>query len=113
MKPTHRTGLLMLLIVSFVLALSAQNSTPSLGDLARQEPERRQKLATNAGQTDANASETVGLTDAAQFTFVLTERQGGKLSTAKGFADGAKFRLEIEDSKTADNPQGVYVISNR
>ena len=48
---------------------------------------------------------------AAQFTFVLTERKGGKSSTTQGFADGAKFRLEPEESKTADNPQGAYAIS--
>jgi len=50
-------------------------------------------------------------TAAAQFTFVLTERQGGKMSTAKGFEDGAKFRLELQDSQTADSPEGLYVIS--
>ena len=48
---------------------------------------------------------------AAQFTFVLTEHKGGKSSTTQGFADGAKFRLEPEESKTADNPQGEYAIS--
>ena len=64
MKPTYRTGLIALLVVSFVLALSAQDSTPSLGDLARQERERKQKLAANSGQTDADASETAGLTEA-------------------------------------------------
>ncbi len=46
-------------------------------------------------------------TAAAQFTFVLTERQGGQSSTARGFADGAKLRLEPQE----DNPQGGYVIS--
>lgn len=50
-------------------------------------------------------------TAAAQFTFVLTERQGGKSSTTQGFADGAKFRLEPEESKSADNPEGEYAIS--
>jgi hypothetical protein len=111
MKPIIHTGLLMLLIVSFVLTLSAQDSTPSLGDLTRQERERSQELAANAGKTDADASETVGLTAASQFSFVLTERQGGRLSTTQGFADGAKFRLEPQDWKTADNPQGMYAIS--
>jgi len=47
------------------------------------------------------------VTAAAQFTFVLTERQGGESSTAQGYADGAKFRLEPQE----DNPQGGYVIS--
>ena len=111
MKPTHPTGLLILLIVSFVLALSAQDSTPSLGGLARQEPERRQKLAASDGKTDAYASETAGLMEASQFTFVLTERQGGRSSTTQCFADGAKFRLEPQESKTTDNPQGMYAIS--
>jgi len=50
-------------------------------------------------------------TAVAQFTFVLTERMGGKSSTTQGFADGAKFRLESEESKSADNPQGEYAIS--
>jgi len=50
-------------------------------------------------------------TAAAQFTFVLTERKAGKSSTTQGFADGAKFRLEPEESKSADNPQGEYAIS--
>jgi hypothetical protein len=50
-------------------------------------------------------------TAAAQFTFLLTERKGGKLSSTQGFADGAKFRLEPQESKTADNPQGMYAIS--
>jgi len=47
----------------------------------------------------------------AQFTFVLTERKGGKSSTTQGFADGTKFRLEPEESKTVDNPQGAYALS--
>jgi hypothetical protein len=50
-------------------------------------------------------------TAAAQFSFVLTERKGGRLSTTQGYADGAKFRLEPQESKTADNPQGMYAIS--
>jgi hypothetical protein len=48
---------------------------------------------------------------AAQFTFLLTERKGGVSSSTQGFADGAKFRLEPQESKTADNPQGMYAIS--
>jgi len=47
----------------------------------------------------------------AQFTFVLTERAGGRTSATQGFADGARIRLELQDSKDADNPQGVYAIS--
>ena len=50
-------------------------------------------------------------TAAAQFTFVLTERAGGKSSTAKGFADGANFRLEPQQSTADDDPHGVYAIS--
>ena len=50
-------------------------------------------------------------TAAAQFTFVLTERAGGKSSTAKGFADGANFRLEPQQSTADDDPQGAYAIS--
>jgi len=46
-------------------------------------------------------------TAAAQFTFVLTERQGGQSSTVQGFADGVKFRLDPQE----DNPQGGYFIS--
>jgi len=46
-------------------------------------------------------------TAAAQLTFVLTERQGGQSSTAQGFAEGVKFRLDPQ----GDNPQGAYVIS--
>jgi hypothetical protein len=47
----------------------------------------------------------------AQFTFVLTERAGGRSSATQGFADGVKIRLELQDSKDADNPQGMYAIS--
>ena len=50
-------------------------------------------------------------TAAAQFTFVLTERAGGKSSTAKGFSDGANFRLEPQQSTADDDPHGVYAIS--
>ena len=48
---------------------------------------------------------------AAQYTFVVTEHKGGGSSTTQGFADGTKFRLEPQESKTADNPQGMYAIS--
>jgi hypothetical protein len=47
----------------------------------------------------------------AQYTFVRTEREGGKSSTTQGFVDGTKFRYELEESKTVDNPQGAYVLS--
>jgi hypothetical protein len=50
-------------------------------------------------------------TAAAQFTFVLTEHKGGRVSTTQGFADDAKIRLEFQESKDADNPQGLYAIS--
>lgn len=50
-------------------------------------------------------------TATAQYTFVITERKGGGLSTIQGFADGTKFRLEFQESKTAGNPQGIYEIS--
>ena len=50
-------------------------------------------------------------TAAAQFTFVLTEHKAGKVSTTQGFADGTRFRLEFQESKDADNPQGAYAIS--
>jgi aryl carrier-like protein len=50
-------------------------------------------------------------TAAAQYTFVVTEHKGGWSSTTQGFADGTKFRLEPQESKTADNPQGMYAIS--
>jgi len=49
-------------------------------------------------------------TAAAQFSFVLTERVGGKSSTAKGFSDGVKFRLEPQQSTADDDPHGMYVI---
>lgn len=64
LKSTHRTGLIALFIVSFVFALAAQDSTPSLGDLARQERARKEKLAANPEQTNADATETAGLTEA-------------------------------------------------
>jgi len=47
----------------------------------------------------------------AQFTFVLTEHKGGESSIAQGYVDGTKFRYELEESKTVDNPQGAYVFS--
>lgn len=59
MKPTCGLAFLVLLVVSFVLALSAQDSNQSLGDLAKQQRERRLKQSGNSGQTDA--SETAGL----------------------------------------------------
>ena len=63
MKPAHRAELLMLLIVAFVLPVCAQQSAPapSLGDLARQERERKLK---QSAQTDAAAGDTAGLTEA-------------------------------------------------
>lgn len=59
MRPTHTIGFLALFVVSFLLALSAQESNQSLGDLARQQREHRQKQSSNSGQTDA--SEIIGL----------------------------------------------------
>ena len=64
MKATYRTGLIALFIISFVLGLAAQDSTPSLGDLARQERERKQKQAANAIETNTDPTETAGLTEA-------------------------------------------------
>lgn len=61
MKPTHRAVLLLLLIASFALPVCAQESAPSLGDLARQERERKLK---QSAPTDADASEPAGLTEA-------------------------------------------------
>lgn len=54
MRPTHATVFLGLFVVSFLLALSAQESNQSLGDLARQQREQRQKQSGNSGQTDAS-----------------------------------------------------------
>jgi hypothetical protein len=59
LKRTHRIGIAVLLIVSCALAVSAQDSNQSLGDLARQQ--RKEKQAGNSGQTDSN--ETSGLKD--------------------------------------------------
>jgi hypothetical protein len=42
---------LFVLAISFTSILSAQNGTPSLGDLARQERERRRKQSDKSGQT--------------------------------------------------------------
>src|SRR5271156_3009979 len=78
LKPAHRTALFTLLIVSFVLPLPAQDGAPSLGDLARQERERRQQQSANAAQTDADAAELSGLTEA---NFLITESQA---ATEKG-----------------------------
>jgi hypothetical protein len=50
-------------------------------------------------------------TAAAQFTFVLTEHKGGRSSTTRGFADAVRFRLEPQETKSANNPQGDYAIS--
>ncbi len=64
MRPTFGIRLYVLFIFtfSFALALSAQDSNPSLGDLARQQREQRQKQSGNPGQPDA--SETSGLKEA-------------------------------------------------
>jgi len=59
LRPTHAIGFFVLFVVSFVLALSAQESNQSLGDLARQQREHRQKQSGDSGQTDAR--ETNGL----------------------------------------------------
>jgi hypothetical protein len=64
LKTAHRTGFLLLLVVSFVLALSAQDSAPSLGDLARQERARKQQQSASVTQADADAAELSGLTEA-------------------------------------------------
>jgi hypothetical protein len=63
LKPTQRAGLLLLLIAAFVLPVCAQESAPapSLGDLARQERERKLK---QSAQADTDASEPAGLTPA-------------------------------------------------
>ena len=54
----------MLLMVSIILPLAAQDSTPSLEDLARQEGERTQQQSANAAQNHADADEFSGLTEA-------------------------------------------------
>jgi hypothetical protein len=59
LKLNYRSGLLGLLVVAFALALSAQDSNQSLGDVARQEHEPKLQQSGNSGQTDA--SETAGL----------------------------------------------------
>ncbi len=64
LKPIHGIGLSVLLGVSFVPALLTQDTTPSLGDLARQERERKQQQSTSATQTNADAAELSGLTEA-------------------------------------------------
>lgn len=52
----------MLLALAFVLPLSAQDNTPSLGDLARQERARRDQQTTTPAQIDeADASELSAL----------------------------------------------------
>jgi hypothetical protein len=63
MRRAYRTGFLAIIVVSFVLALSAQDSAPTLGDLARQERERKQNQSANPAQADAtDAGELRGLT---------------------------------------------------
>jgi hypothetical protein len=65
LKRIYGAGLFVLLAFSFVLTLSAQDgSTPSLGDLARQERERRQQQSANPPQADADAAELSGLAPA-------------------------------------------------
>ena len=59
MKPTYGIRLFVLFLFSFALTVSAQDSNPSLGDLARQQREHRQK---ESGQSDA--SEISGLKEA-------------------------------------------------
>jgi hypothetical protein len=69
LKPDQRIALLLLFVVSFVSAVSPQDSNQSLGDVARQERERKQKQGANSEQTDSpksqgnadDASETAGL----------------------------------------------------
>ena len=59
MRLTHAIAFFGLFVVSFLVALSAQENNQSLGDLAREQREHRQKQSGNSGQTDA--SETSGL----------------------------------------------------
>ena len=59
MRPSRAIAFFGLFFVSFLLPLSAQESNQSLGDLARQQREHKQKQSGNSGQTDAN--ETSGL----------------------------------------------------
>lgn len=61
MRPTYRIGFIAPFVVSLALALSAQDSNQSLGDLARQQRDHKQQPA-NSGQTDA--SEISGLKEA-------------------------------------------------
>ena len=68
MKPAYRIGLCVLLVVSFMLALSAQDSSQSLGDLARQERERKAKQPRNS---EPDAGETSGLKEATFKTNIL------------------------------------------
>jgi len=64
LKASHRAGILIALVLSLALPLLAQDSTPSLGDLARQERARRQQQAANPPQADAESIELSGLTPA-------------------------------------------------
>jgi hypothetical protein len=66
MKPAWRITCLVLLVLSLVATLSAQNGSQSLGDLARQERERK-KAQENAYEQSAaarEASEIAGLSEA-------------------------------------------------
>ncbi len=65
MKAAHRSALLTLMALSFLLPLSAQDNTPSLGDLARQERARREHQTADPAQlAAADAAELAGLTPA-------------------------------------------------
>ena len=59
MRPTRAIAFFGLFVVSFLPALSAQESNQSLGDVARQQREHKQKQSGNSAPTDA--SETSGL----------------------------------------------------
>lgn len=96
MTPTCRSGLLLPVAVLLALAFSTQDHARSVDGVSD-------------GKNVAYDGEAVA--KAAECSFVITEHKGTATSTTHGFSDGAKIRLEFQDSKTADDPEGVYAIS--
>ena len=102
LKPIHRIGILVLLVVSFVVALSAQDSNQSLGDLARQERERRQKQSGDSGQTDALKSQG------------KEEDEVADASEAGGLKEGPfKANILITDSSAAIEKWVLMPVAER
>jgi len=98
-KPTRHVGLLLLVIVFIIPFFSGQESSPPLGDLARQEREHKQSQAGNSGQ-----DETSGLSEGSfKANILITDSHAAiekwVLMPAAEKASAGRIRQLIRDKK--------------